>query len=229
MNRIYFAGDSHMPVKVGAVTGGKLGDIYANKLMKRDAAGNPILDANGLPQPETGGGNQEQWLLDHPIGNIQPKLLMSLMPTFNYRGIILSGLIDAKIGGDIVSVSEGMATLVGTSERTLDRDFPNAVDYYKTIGLYSNTQGYAEEFVHDASYIKLKELSIGYDFPKKLFLKTPLTSLRLSFVARNLCFLMKNAPGNPEGGYDTTMFSQALDFLSVPYARTYGLTLNLGF
>ena len=83
--------------------------------------------------------------------------------------------------------------------------------------------------MHDASYIKLKELSIGYDVPKMLFLKTPLTSLRLSFVARNLCFLMKNAPGNPEGGYDTTMFSQALDFLSVPYARTYGLTLNLGF
>lgn len=229
VNRIYFAGDSHMPVKVGAVKGGKLGDIYANKLMKRDAAGNVILDANGLPQPETGGGNQEKWLLDHPIGNIQPKLLMSLMPTFNYRGIILSGLIDAKIGGDIVSVSEGMATMVGTSERTLDRDFPNAQRYYQTIGLYSSEQGYAEEFVHDASFVKLKELSIGYDFPKKLFLKTPLTSLRLSFVARNLCFLMKNAPGNPEGGYDTTMFSQALDFLSVPYARTYGLTVNLGF
>ena len=229
VGRIYFAGDSHMPVKVGAVAGGKLGDIYANKLMKRDEAGGIVLDANGLPQPETGDGNQEQWLLDHPIGNIQPKLLMSLMPTFNYRGIILSGLIDAKIGGDIVSVSEGMATMVGTSQRTLDRDFPNAQRYYQTIGLYSSEQGYAEEFVHDASFIKLKELSVGYDFPKKLFRKTPLASLRLSFVARNLCFLMKNAPGNPEGGYDTSMFSQALDFLAVPYARTYGLTLNLGF
>ena len=90
VSRIYFAGDSHMPVKVGAVTGGKLGDIYANKLMKRDANGNIIVDANGLPQPETGDGNQEQWLLNHPIGNIQPKLLMSVMPSFNYKGIVLS-------------------------------------------------------------------------------------------------------------------------------------------
>ena len=104
----------------------------------------------------------------------------------------------------------------------------SAENYYNRIGLFSNSQGYAEEFVHDASYIKLKELSLGYDFPKRMLQKTPLTSLRLSFVARNLCFLMKNAPGNPEGGYDTTMFSQALDFLAVPYARTYGLTLNLG-
>lgn len=264
VSRIYFAGDSHMPVKVGAVTGGKLGDIYANKLMKRDASGNIIVDANGLPQPETGDGNQEQWLLDHPIGNIQPKLLMSVMPSFNYKGIVLSAMLDMKFGGDIVSVSEGMATMVGTSERTLDRgeyktvngvsdyyltvpgvkadgsvnDIPvSAQRYYQTIGLYSSEQGYAEEFVHDASYIKLKELSIGYNFPQKVLKKIfPLkgdrgvfNSLRLSFVARNLCFLMKNTPGNPEGGYDTTMFSQALDFLAVPYARTYGLTVNLGF
>lgn len=255
VNRIYFAGDSHMPVKVGAVAGGKLGDIYANKLMKRDANGNIVVDANGLPQPETGNGNQEQWLLDHPIGNIQPKLLMSVLPTLNYKGIILSAMFDMKFGGDIVSVSEGMATMVGTSERTLYRgefqivggvsdfyltvpgvkadgsvnDTPvSAQRYYQTIGLYSSEQGYAEEFVHDASYIKLKELRIGYDFPQRMLRKTPLTSLRLSFVARNLCFLMKHTPGNPEGGYDTTMFSQALDFLAVPYARTYGLTVNLG-
>ena len=171
------------------------------------------------------------------------------------KGIIRSAMLDAKIGGDIVSVSEGIATKAGTSERTLYRGeymtvngtdnyymtvpgvkangSPNdilvsAENYYNRIGLFSNSQGYAEEFVHDASYIKLKELSLGYDFPKRMLQKTPLTSLRLSFVARNLCFLMKNAPGNPEGGYDTTMFSQALDFLAVPYARTYGLTLNLG-
>jgi len=154
--------------------------------------------------------------------------------------------------------------MVGTSERTLDRGEYKTVDggvsdyyltvpgvkadgsindipvsaqrYYQTIGLYSSEQGYAEEFVHDASYIKLKELSIGYNFPQKVLKKIfpvkgdrgVFNSLRLSFVARNLCFLMKNTPGNPEGGYDTTMFSQALDFLAVPYARTYGLTINLG-
>lgn len=252
VNRIYFAGDSHMPVRVGAVAGGKLGDIYANKLMKRDEQGRIIVDANGLPQPETGDGNQEQYILDHPIGNIQPDLMMSLMPSINYKGIILSAMFDMKFGGDIVSVSEGMATMVGTSERTLDRgtfengDYymvvpgvkadgtPNdikvtAQKYYQTIGLYSSQQGYAEEFVHDASYIKLKELSLGYAFPQKMLRRTPLTSAKISFVARNLCFLMKHTPGNPEGGYDTTMFSQALDFLAVPYSRTYGVTVNVGF
>ena len=256
VNRVYFNGDPNMPVKVGAVAGGKLGDIYANNLMKRDDKGNIIVGSNGLPQPENGDGNLEQYLLDHPIGNIQPDLLMSITPSFTYKGFNITAMFDMKFGGDIVSVSEGMATAVGTSERTAYRgeykeingvwdyylvvpgvkedgtpnDIPvSAQSYYSTIGLYKSQKGYAEEFVHDASYIKLKELSVGYSFPQSVLKRTPLTSLRLSFVARNLCFLMKHTPGNPDGGYDTTMFSQALDYMAVPYTRTFGFSINLGF
>ena len=161
-----------------------------------------------------------------------------------------------KFGGSIVSVSEGMATSVGTSARTEYRgeykelngkgdyymvvpgvkedgsvnDIPvSAQSYYSTVGLFKSQKGYAEEFVHDASYIKLKELAIGYQLPKTLLKHTPLTQCKLSFVARNLCFLMKHTPGNPDGGYDTTMFSQALDFMAVPYTRTFGFSVNLGF
>ena len=104
----------------------------------------------------------------------------------------------------------------------------NAQSYYQKIGL-NKTNGNAEEFVYDASYIKLKELSLGYNFSRKLLKKTPFTSLRLSFVGRNLGFLMKHAPGNPDGGYNTSMFSQAIDFTSVPYTRTFGFSVNIGF
>ena len=51
VQRIYFNGDNNMPVRVGAVVGGKLGDIYANNLMKRNDAGQVIVNAQGLPQP----------------------------------------------------------------------------------------------------------------------------------------------------------------------------------
>ena len=256
VSRIYFNGDPNMPVRVGAVAGGKLGDIYANNLMRRDAAGNLIIGSNGLPMTETGNGNLEQYILDHPIGNIQPDLLMSVTPSFRYKNFSLSAMLDMKFGGDIVSVSEGMATRVGTSERTSFRgeykeingvkdyymvvpgvkedgsvnDIPvSAQRYYSAIGLYKSESGYAEEFIHDASYVKLKELSFSYIAPSKWLKKTPFTNLRMSFVARNLCYLMKHCPGNPEGGYDTTMFSQALDFLAVPYTRTYGFTVNVEF
>ena len=88
----------------------------------------------------------------------------------------------------------------------------------------------AEDFLYDASFIKLKELSIGYNFPTKLLKKTPIQSLSVSFVARNLCYLLKHTPGtSPEGGYDTTMFSQAIDYAALPYTRTFGLSVSLGF
>ena len=64
VNRVYFAGDSNMPVKVGAVKGGKLGDIFANNLMQRDAQGRVIIGDDGLPMAATGDGNLEQYLLD---------------------------------------------------------------------------------------------------------------------------------------------------------------------
>lgn len=256
VQRIYFNGDNNMPVRVGAVVGGKLGDIYANNLMKRNDAGQVIVNAQGLPQPATGNGNLEQYLLSNPIGNIQPDLLMSVTSSLTFKGISLTAMFDMRFGGSIMSVSEGMATSVGTSERTLNRgeykeisgvkdyymvvpgvkedgsinDIPvSAQAYYSTIGIYKSQKGYAEEFIHSASYIKLKELSLGYSFPQRMLKKTPFTALKLSFVARNLCFLMKHTPGNPDGGYDTTMFSQALDFAAVPYTRTFGFSINVGF
>ena len=256
VQRIYFNGDNNMPVRVVAVVGGKLGDIYANNLMKRNDAGQVIVNAQGLPQPATGNGNLEQYLLSNPIGNIQPDLLMSVTPSLTFKGISLTAMFDMRFGGSIMSVSEGMATSVGTSERTLNRgeykeisgvkdyymvvpgvkedgsinDIPvSAQAYYSTIGIYKSQKGYAEEFIHSASYIKLKELSLGYSFPQRMLKKTPFTALKLSFVARNLCFLMKHTPGNPDGGYDTTMFSQALDFAAVPYTRTFGFSINVGF
>lgn len=259
VDHIYFSGDVNMPVKVGAKAGGKLGDIFANNLLKRDANGQVIIGENGLPLPVTSadaGGNLEQYLLDHPIGNIEPKLLMSITPSLNYKGVSLTAMFDMRFGGDVVSVSEGMATAVGTSERTAYRgeyktvngvsDYymvvpgvtadgqPNSKEvsaqtYYSNIGLYKSQKGYAEMFVHSASYIKLKELALGYSLPKSCLKKTPLTNVKFSFVARNLCFLLKHTPGNPDGGYDTSMFSQALDFAAVPYTRTFGFSVNVGF
>lgn len=145
---------------------------------------------------------------------------MSVTPSFAYKGIYLTALFDMKFGGDIVSMSESVATNYGMAKRTENRGTitvkgvnedgtPNttAVDaesYYKRIA------NVAEEFLYDASFIKLKELSLGYSFPKTLLKKTPFNSLKVAFVARNLCYLMSHTPGtSPEGGYDTTMFSQA--------------------
>lgn len=181
--------------------------------------------------------------LTNPIGNIQPNLLMSVAPAFTYKGFTLSAMFDMKFGGDIISISEMNATGNGLAKRTMNR---GENDNYMMVfpGVYedgtpnttkisaSNYYGalIAEDFIYDASFIKLKELSLGYSFPKSMLKKTPIQSLNLSFVARNLAYLMKHTPGtSPEGGYDTTMFSQAIDFMAVPYTRTFGFSVNFSF
>ena len=242
---IFFNGDANFPINVGTRVGHRLGEIYAKSLYKRDENGNVIVNKQGRPT-KVSGEDAFQYTLDNPIGNIEPDLLMSVSPSFTYKGFTLSALFDMKFGGDIVSVSEAMATSTGLAERTGNRgnaengwtivapgvtaDGTANTTAMKAQRYYTSMSGMAEEFVYDASFIKLKELSIGYSFPKSLLKKTPLTSLNVAFVARNLAYLMKHTPGtSPEGGYDTSMFSQAIDYMSVPYTRTFGLSINLGF
>ena len=236
---IYFDGDDKFPVRVGAVEGGRLGEIYANQLYARNEKGELIVGSDGLPRPYAG-TDADQHRLDNPIGCIQPKLLMSVTPTFSFYGVSISAMFDMKFGGEVISVSEAKATELGIAARTSNREnlvvagvtaeglanelTVRAEDYYKYISTF------AEEFVYDASFIKLKELSVGYSFPSKLLSKAHLSSLRLAFVGRNLCYLLKHTPGtSPETGYDTSMFAQAIDFSSQPYSRTFGISLNIGF
>ncbi|MFA6870871.1 MAG: SusC/RagA family TonB-linked outer membrane protein [Bacteroidaceae bacterium] len=231
----FSGGAQDMMVDVGASEGGKLGDIYPIKTAKKDANGN-VVTRNGLPLDA---GERSKT----PIGNIQPDLLMSVTPSFTYKGFTLSALFDMKFGGDIVSISEAIATGYGTAKRTENREdmivkgvnedgTPNTTPisaelFYSTIG---SNQGYAEYFMYDASFIKLKELSLSYSFPRALLKKTPFSSFRVSVVGRNLVYLVKHTPGtSPEGGYNTSMFSQAIDFTSVPYSRTFGFSVNASF
>lgn len=240
VDHVYFNGDSNFPVNVGARPGHKLGEIYAKALYKRDANGNVLINKeSGLPIIDTDANNS----LANPIGSIQPDLLMSVSPSFTYKGFTLSAMFDMKFGGDIISISEMNAAGNGMAKRTENRGegnnyqmvFPGVyadgtanTKQISANNYYGNLQ--AEDFLYDASFIKLKELSFGYTFPKSILKKTPLTSLNVSFVARNLAYLMKHTPGtSPEGGYDTTMFSQAVDFMAVPYTRTFGFSINLGF
>jgi hypothetical protein len=236
-------GDDRFFFMLGALEGGKLGDIYATRIIRRDGGGNMIINKyTGLPQLD---GSRER--KDRVIGNIQPDLLMSVTPHATYKNITLSALIDMKFGGDIVSVSDAIATHYGTSRRTENRNekvilpgvyedgTPNATeiryeDYYRFIGNAGTDSGVAEEFVFDASYIRFRELSIAYSFDRKTLKKTPFNAMKISFVARNLCYFLKHTPGtSPEGGFDTTMYSQAFDYLATPDARTLGFSINIGF
>jgi outer membrane receptor protein involved in Fe transport len=222
---------------VWAEEGGKLGDIRGT-IYKRDEQGRLLVGDDGLPVRTESS--------DNVIGNIQPDWTGSVNLMADYKGIFLSALVSVQQGGDVVSSAERSATSAGTAERTLkDGRMSFFVDGYTESGEKNHTITSAEnyfrhistvdeEFVYDASHMKLREVSLGYKIPETFLSKitnNPIKTARISFVGRNLIYLYRNTPGTvPDAGAFSTEYSaQAYDYSSVPAARTYGFSLNIGF
>ncbi|POY37059.1 SusC/RagA family TonB-linked outer membrane protein [Solitalea longa] len=182
----------------------------------RDESGNILKGPNGVPLR----GN----LIAYGSGNY--KYNTGLSNEFKYKNFNLSFLIDGKWGAKIFSGTNAYATGAGLTQETLvDRDKAgfDAQSYYANFG--SNVSG---QFVEDASFIKLRQLVLGYDFPLSMF-NNKIQGLKISFVARNLAVLMKHTTNiDPESNYNNTA-AQGLELGGVPSTRSFGLNLNFKF
>ena len=70
-------------------------------------------------------------------------------------------------------------------------------------------------FIYDASYVKLREITVSYDLPKKWLRKTPFQTFRVAAVGRNIATLFANAQGFERG-------------FNLPSA-TYGFDIKVSF
>lgn len=86
-----------------------------------------------------------------------------------------------------------------------------------------------DEFVYDASFIKLRQFSFGYTLPNSILFKTPFQSVTFSLVARNLLLLYSKIPNvDPESTYNSGN-AQGLEMYGVPPTRSMGLNLIVRF
>jgi TonB-linked SusC/RagA family outer membrane protein len=222
---------------VMALPGEKLG-VIRGSIYNRNESGEIIVDANGLQTTAQGD--------DHILGNIQADWTGSININAEYKGFYLSALMSIQEGGDIISTSEQGAVSSGTAARTTENNRMSLfVDGVTADGGANNVMISAEEywrqlskvdeeFIYDASHMKLKELAIGYNIPKSILSKiphNPVKSARLSLVGRNLFYFYKHTPGtSPDASaYSSSLAAQAFDFSPVPATRTYGFSLNVGF
>ena len=229
----YEFGSLNNGVSIVAIEGDPFGEIYGYGYTKDDN-GNKIIGADGLPIKTDS---------EKVLGKIQPDFTGSFGLNLNYKGIFLASLISFQKGGNIYSYTESMAAYAGTAATTLDRS--DRVIAGVTESGSSNTtsitaQNYwqngtqPEQYIYDASYIKLKEVALGYSLPKTLLGRIPfnaLQTLKVSLVGSNLMYLLKHTPGTtPDGSaMSSNVFSQAIDFAPVPNTRTFGFTVNVGF
>ena len=217
------------------VKGGSIGDIYG-KAFVRDVEGNIVYqtegDHKGLPAVE-GEGNTIK------VGNANPRFIMGWNHTFSYKGFSLYFLLDWRYGVKILSQTQAEMDLYGVSQVTaLARDrgyvtlegqqIDNVKGFYKNI--VGGRAGVTEYYMYDATNLRLREVSLNYTFPKKWMQKTKvLKDLQLAFVARNLCFLYKKAPFDPDLVLSTGNDNQGIEVFGMPTTRSLGFTVKCEF
>ena len=207
--------------------------------------GQMVYGANGRPIATT---NRIK------LGNYNPDFLLGIGNTFNYKGVRLSVLFDIRSGGKLYSHTQTVGREGGIIMETLEGRadgyditkagngvigqgvvFTNGVISENTKKLtarewhtaYTGGRGIAEGVMYDASFVKLRELTIGYTIPDKFFGKLPVRGATISFVGRNL-FLWDNVPHvDPENmSLSGGTALPGIEYMAIPSTRSFGFNLS---
>lgn len=164
------------------------------------------------------------------IGNPNPVLFFGLNNTFSYKGFDLSIFIQGVAGNQIFNANriwtESMAVPQNQTTATLDRwtgagtsnTMPRAVfnDPNKNTRI-------SDRYVEDGSYLRLKNITLGYKIPERLTERLKLNTARIYASAQNLYTFTGYS------GLDPEVPINGVDFNVYPVARTISLGVNLSF
>ena len=217
------------------IVGEEMGQI-AGFGYRRDANGNKVFGANGLPLRTAD-------LINY--GSALPKWVGGFNNAFNYRGFTLSFLIDFKLGNKILSGTNFNAYRHGLHKATLEgreggvvgdgvssvdgsvnKVVANVQDYWSVV----RSLALIEPVIYNGGYWKLRQITAGYDFTKYFSPNSPIKGIRLNFVANNVLMLKKWVDNiDPESfGYssDNLVGMESPGLLTT---RSIGFNLNVKF
>ncbi|WP_198675363.1 SusC/RagA family TonB-linked outer membrane protein [Pleomorphovibrio marinus] len=222
-----------------ARVGQPYGTLYGRRY-QRSPEGD-IIYSNGLPQLEPG---------TFALGNIQPDWIGGFSNTFTFKGLTLSSLIDIRMGGDLFDVGTGLARKTGMYEETaIGREegvigegvmnvgtaespvyAPNDVIIpAATFWNAQNPRTYHEAGIFDGSFVRLRELTLGYSIPPALLSNIFVQGARVSLVGRNLLIFHRNHPHmDPEADMKGGN-AQGFAYGQQPTLRSIGFNVNVTF
>jgi TonB-dependent starch-binding outer membrane protein SusC len=167
------------------------------------------------------------------IGNPWPKLTMGLNLAVNYKGIDIRALLAASIGSEIFRSYERQDVINNNYQTEwLDRwseTNPNG-SYPRLTTFDSNNNSRPSDFyVEDGSFLRLKNLQIGYSLPRSITEKAKMKSLRVYASFDNLLTITGYTGLDPEIGTSGWILDTAIDKGFYPQLRTVGLGINASF
>ena len=212
--------------------GGSIGDLYVTAL-RTDEHGYIDVDYvnNTVAVDKNAGDRKDGWVY---AGNAQPKYTLGWRNSFSWKGLNLGFLINARVGGIGVSMTQALMDAYGTSQASADaRDaggviingslVPAAQKYYQTVGT-----GAGSMYVYSATNVRLAELSLGYDVPVSKVVPW-IKGLNVAFTGHNLFMFYCKAPYDPELTASTATHFAGMDYFMLPSLRNLGFSVRLNF
>lgn len=245
-----------LPENVALIQGGQYGDIFTVAYVgesttglagidyERNAAGDVIIDENGLPKVSP--------VKQTYIGNREPDCLLGLGSTFTWKDLSLSFLLDGRIGGDVANITG--RSLYSNGQNALLVPYRNRKVVFK--GVVDNGDGtyrpnttpvildqttfnnyiynVSSNFIEDGSYLRMSYVTLAYDFSnlmKRLGSSNPIKGLKCSLTGRNLFLLTKYTGADPQvmPSASNGTGSMGIDNYSVPSLRSFNFNVNVTF
>ncbi|MEC5145682.1 SusC/RagA family TonB-linked outer membrane protein [Chitinophaga sp. 212800010-3] len=208
-----------------AVKNGSIGDIFVNSLV-RDPEGYIYQD------PSTHGYRVDNTNLIY-AGNPNPRYNIGFRNGFSYKQFNFSFLVDARIGGEVVSATQALMDGFGTSKASgnardkggvLINGYPSdAKTYYQAVGLGT---GVLSQYVYSATNVRLREAALSYTIPARVF-ADKLRDVTVSVIGNNLFMFYNKAPFDPESTASTGTYFQGIDYFMMPSLRSFGFSVKV--
>lgn len=222
-------------VKVGEAIGTFFGAEYAGV---DPANGDALWYINkpGQERATTNDFNEANFVV---LGNPNPDFIGGITNRLSYKGVSLDFTFqgvygnDIQLGGDVFMACNACWFDNQTKEQLNSWKQPGDITNIPEARLgYSNgDQERSSRYLSDGSYLRLRTLQLGYEFPKSLLSGLNLSRLRVYVIGQNLLTFTDYKGWDPEVSSDdfTTNTAFGLDFYSAPQPRTITFGLNVGF
>lgn len=198
-----------------------------------DAKGNIVIGPDGVPAR----GELKA------MGGTMPKYYGGFSNSFYYKNFNLSFLVDFKFGNKILSATENYSYVQGLNKATLNgRENGIVANGVQADGAVNTINVPAYTYypqlatnisalsVLDGSFIKLRQLTLGYDFSASALRRTPFSAISVDLVARNLLTLLKYTKNiDPESEFASSLEYAGIEGGSLPSTRSYGININFKF
>lgn len=230
-NKVLSINDEKKTTQLGRVIVGQPYNIFYGVRYKRNASGQMLIDDAGLPVVDS-----EQGV----VGDANPDWTGGISNSFRYKQFSLSFFFDVKMHGDVQNDVESVAFFYGTAKVTENRQpfvvsgvnattgAPNTVKV--DAQTYYQSRQY-ESSIQDGTYVKLRNVSFAYQLSPSVIQKTPFKNASLTVTGRNLWIYSPHFTGaDPEvSSYGSANGNQGIYAFSTPTARSFSLSLKLGF